>query len=137
MADRHTFHFRHLKPFTQWLERNGWEMQRTTNYEILKASKDRQWVIAYKKLDAKEHFTLTENSIYWFNKWLNERKIRAEFCEQIREIASRLAKPTTEYDDGSFDYDIDATQFDYILQAFKEENYALVEKYIEGDTSGN
>ena len=95
MADRHTFHFKHLKPFTHWLEKNGWEIQRITNYEVLKAVKNKQWVIAYQKANAKEHFTLTNNSIYVFNQWRNELKIRQMVCDEIRQNACRNYKHGT------------------------------------------
>lgn len=89
MADRHTFHFNHLEPFKKWLDKNKWEFKPPSHYEVLKATKNKDWIIIYKKLEAKEHYTLTERSIYFVNKWFNELKIRKQVCDEIKKYARR------------------------------------------------
>ena len=68
MADRHTLHFNQLERFRNWLIKNDWEMKplSKSQYEVLRATKNKEWVIIYKRDDAKEHYSLTNNSISAF-----------------------------------------------------------------------
>ena len=97
MADRHTLHFSQLLEFKNWLIKNGWEIKplSKSGYEVLRAVKEKQWIIVYKKEDAKEHFSLTDNGRRYVGLWLNELKIRKQVCDEIRkEIAENF-----DYDD--------------------------------------
>lgn len=76
MANRHTLHFNQLEKFTNWLIKNDWEIKplSKSQYEVLRATKNKEWVIIYKRADAKEHYSLTDKTIKIVNKWLRELK---------------------------------------------------------------
>lgn len=64
MANRHILHITKLNIFSEWLSTRGWEMKAVTpnSYEVLRATKaGRKFpLIVYRKLDAKEHLSVTD-----------------------------------------------------------------------------
>lgn len=98
MADRKTLHFSKLEEFKKWLVKNDWEIKplSRSDYEVLRAKKDSDWVIVYKKDDATEHYSLTNNSIFVVNRWIRERKMRKHICDEIRDAFRDKCKNTFE-----------------------------------------
>jgi len=80
--------------------KNDWEIKplSRSDYEVLRAKKDSDWVIVYKKDDATEHYSLTNNSISVVNRWIRERKMRKQICDEIRnKILESLELPDEEW----------------------------------------
>lgn len=117
MANRHTLHFKHLDGFKKWLIENDWEIKPLSNsqYEVLRAKRDLEWVIVYKKLDAKEHYSLSDNASKWVNRWLHEMQIRgderAKVIEKIINSSCHLLQ-----NDGSIVYQIEDKELIQIEQ---------------------
>ena len=66
MANRHILAITKLDDFRDWLIADGWEIQDTKGYyEVLRARKQgrRNPLIVYKRLDAKEHLSVSDNDI--------------------------------------------------------------------------
>lgn len=80
MENRHTLHFKHLESFKKWLIENDWEIKPLSNskYEVLRVKRDCEWVIVYKKDDAKEHYSLSDKANFWVNRWIRETQIRQD-----------------------------------------------------------
>ena len=64
-----------------------------------------------------------------------ENKIRAEerkkVVQEIRDIAKKISRPTTEYDDNEFDYEIDAVEFDNLLLWFEDGKQDFIKTYLD------
>lgn len=56
---------------------------------------------------------------------------RKKVVQEIRDIARKIARPTTEYDDKTFDYDIDAIEFDNLLLWFQNGKQDFVKTYLD------
>lgn len=97
MANRHTLHFKYLEPFKNWLIENDWEIKPLSNskYEVLRAKRDYEWVILYKKDEEKEHYSFSDRVSVWVNKWIRETQIRQdERAKVVEEISKNVAVET-------------------------------------------
>ena len=76
MADRRTFHKKHLNDFKSWLENNGWKVEQTKGeYEVLRATiNGRKPLIIYSRLDSKEHYSVLNNDMPVIKDFLKENK---------------------------------------------------------------
>ena len=65
------------------------------------------------------------------------KQVRKEVIGQVRDIARKIARPTTEYDGGEFDYDIDGVTLDNLLMWLEDEELDLLKNFldqIQGET---
>lgn len=69
MASRCLLHQKNLDKFAEWLCDRGWEIRNPKgDFEVLRAiNKKGKWLIVYKKIDAKEHYTVrdVDRHIVW------------------------------------------------------------------------
>lgn len=64
MANRHTLHIKHLEDFTSYVQKMGYEIQEPKGiYEVLRASKNKDTIILYRKDSAKQHLTVCDKDI--------------------------------------------------------------------------
>lgn len=66
-------------------------------------------------------------------------QVRKKVCEEIRDIVKKISRPTTEYDDGTFDYDIDAIELDHLLIWLGNGEMDLIKHHldqIQGESDG-
>ena len=59
------------------------------------------------------------------------KQVRKEVIGQVRDIARKIARPTTEYDDGEFDYDIDAITLGNLLIWLEDEEFDLLKNFLD------
>ena len=59
------------------------------------------------------------------------KQVRKEVIGQVRDIARKIARPTTEYDGGEFDYDIDGVTLDNLLMWFEDEELDLLKNFLD------
>lgn len=80
MAERCLLHQNKLEMLKWWLDSIGYEIQPTKGiYEVLRAKKDKDTVVIYKKNNAKEHLTVQEK----------DHKLIRQFIKQGTEIKRR------------------------------------------------
>lgn len=62
MANRQTLHFNHLEKFEQWLIEKGYSILPISQnpYEVLRAKKDKNTIVIYRKSGAKEHLSVMD-----------------------------------------------------------------------------
>lgn len=73
MADRSRLHISKLEDFKLWLEKEGWKIEQPKGiWEVLRARKEgRQFpLIVFKKMNAKEHLSVSEKDIGVLNAFL-------------------------------------------------------------------
>lgn len=83
MANRNTLHINHLEEFTEWLKKDGWELQDTKGeYEVLRARKPgkKHPLIVYKKAGAKEHLTVRGTDWTVVRAFFKEKEYKDSKC---------------------------------------------------------
>lgn len=61
MAMRNLLHQSKLGAFERWLENDGWTICAVKGfYEVLRAKKNGRYLLVYRKLDAKEHYSVMD-----------------------------------------------------------------------------
>ena len=76
MANRALLHINKLKDFEKWLEKQGYMILPTSKnpYEILRAKKDKDAVIIYRKDDSKEHLSIMDKDYPLIYRFITESK---------------------------------------------------------------
>lgn len=59
------------------------------------------------------------------------KQVRNELIGKVRDIARKIARPTTEYDGGEFDYDIDGVTLDSLLMWLEDEEFDLLKNFLD------
>ena len=59
------------------------------------------------------------------------KQVRQEVLDQVRDIARKIARPTTEYDGGEFDYDIDGVTLGNLLIWLEDEEFDLIKNFLD------
>lgn len=78
MAERCLLHQNKLELLKWWLSSKGYEIQATKGiYEVLRAKKDKETIIIYKKDRAKEHLTVQEKDYRLIRQFIRETKERS------------------------------------------------------------
>lgn len=99
MAIRALLHTNKLKDFESWLEKQGYMILPTSKnpYEILRAKKDKDTVIIYKKGGSEEHLSIMDKDYPLIRKFIRESKsetnadrIRNMSDEELAEFLSDL-----------------------------------------------
>lgn len=112
MAIRALLHMNKLKDFESWLEKQGYMILPTSKnpYEILRAKKDKDTVIIYKKGGSEEHLSIMNKDYPLICKFIRESKSETN-ANRIRnmsdeELAEFLTTVTSDAICGSsWDYD--------------------------------
>lgn len=79
MASRNLLHINKLPSLKDWLVNNGFEIQPTKGYyEVLRAKKGKDTIVIYRKLDAKEHYTVQDKDWHLIRRFMNSFKKRKE-----------------------------------------------------------
>lgn len=87
MADRTLLHINKLPMFTWWLNSLGYEIQQTKGvWEVLRAKKNNDLILVFRKVSAKEHLTIQQKDFGLVKKFIRqhveiERKWRVETNE--------------------------------------------------------
>ena len=75
MAERCLLHKNKLDLLKWWLSSKGYEIQTTKDvYEVLRAKKDKNTIIIYKKDNAKEHLTVQQKDHRLIREFIKETK---------------------------------------------------------------
>nr|DAV83376.1 MAG TPA: protein of unknown function (DUF3378) [Bacteriophage sp.] len=88
MAIRALLHTNKLKDFESWLEKQGYMILPTSKnpYEILRAKKDKDTVIIYKKGGSEEHLSIMDKDYPLIRKFIRESKSETN-AERIRNMS--------------------------------------------------
>ena len=86
MADTHTLRMAQLGEFRQWLIENEWEIRplSKSEYEILRATKEGQWVIIYKKKKLKEFCSVANKALPVVKEWKCTHKTGHSLSDRIK-----------------------------------------------------
>lgn len=75
MAERCLLHQNKLDLLKWWLTSKGYEIQATKgNYEVLRANKDKDTIIIFKKDNAKEHLSVQQKDHRLIRQFITESK---------------------------------------------------------------
>ena len=75
MAERCLLHQSKLEKFREWISLKGYEVIPTKSiYEVLRAKKDKDTVIIYKKSYAKEHLTVQQKDYHLVREFIRETR---------------------------------------------------------------
>lgn len=104
MADRRTLHISKLESFKEWLEKDGWTIEEPKGvWEALRARKlgRPHPLIAYLKLDAKEHLSIMDRDVGVVKAFLRDEKKPKTNADRIRlmsdeELADWLTRITND-----------------------------------------
>lgn len=88
MAIRALLHMNKLKDFESWLEKQGYMILPTSKnpYEILRAKKDKDTVIIYKKGGSEEHLSIMDKDYPLIRKFIRENKSETN-ADRIRNMS--------------------------------------------------
>lgn len=88
MAIRALLHMNKLKDFESWLEKQGYMILPTSKnpYEILRAKKDKDTVIIYKKGGSEEHLSIMDKDYPLICKFIRESKSETN-ADRIRNMS--------------------------------------------------
>jgi hypothetical protein len=88
MAIRALLHMNKLKDFESWLEKQGYMILPTSKnpYEILRAKKDKDTVIIYKKGGSEEHLSIMNKDYPLICKFIRESKSETN-ADRIRNMS--------------------------------------------------
>lgn len=88
MAIRALLHMNKLKDFESWLEKQGYMILPTSKnpYEILRAKKDKDTVIIYKKDGSEEHLSIMNKDYPLICKFIRESKSETN-ADRIRNMS--------------------------------------------------
>ena len=75
MANRYTFHIKHLEPFKIWLEDNEipWRKGKG-DWQVLQVYTNNGWQVLYSRLDMPEHYTVQDKLMPIVRKFLKDHK---------------------------------------------------------------
>lgn len=99
MATRNILHVSKLQEFENFLETRGYMIVATSKnpYEILRAQKDGDTVIVYKKKDAKEHLSTMDKDYHLVREFIKSQRKQSN-AQRIRNMADEeLAKFLSEF----------------------------------------
>lgn len=75
MAERCLLHQNKLDLFKWWLSSRGYEIQQTKGiYEVLRAKKNKETVIVFRKANAKEHLSVQDKDYRLIRQFLSETR---------------------------------------------------------------
>lgn len=75
IATRELLHKSKLEDFKTWLIKEGWTIQELKGYyEVLRAKKLKETLIVYKKLNMKEHYSVSDKDVNLVYKFINSYK---------------------------------------------------------------
>lgn len=88
MASRAILHINKLKKLEKWLEKQGYMILPTSKnpYEVLRAKKDKNTVIIYRKSNTKEHLSVMEKDYALIRKFIEESKKKTN-ADRIRNMS--------------------------------------------------
>lgn len=88
MANRALLHINKLKDFEKWLEKQGYMILPTSKspYEILRAKKDKDTVLIYKKGGSEEHLSIMDKDYPLIRKFIRESKSETN-ADRIRNMS--------------------------------------------------
>jgi predicted transcriptional regulator len=88
MAIRALLHMNKLKDFESWLEKQGYMILPTSKnpYEILRAKKDKDTVLIYKKGGSEEHLSIMDKDYPLIRKFIRESKSETN-ADRIRNMS--------------------------------------------------
>lgn len=98
MATRSILHISKLQEFESFLEDKGYMIISTSKnpFEVLRAKKDRDTVIVYKKADAKEHLSTMDKDYHLVREFIKIQRKQSN-ADKIRQMSDKeLAKFLTE-----------------------------------------
>lgn len=82
MANRCLLHQKKLEAFKEWLVTDGWEIHPCKSIdEVLRAKKDRKWIIVFRKFDATVHCTVRYEDVPIVRRFLKAMKNGARRIE--------------------------------------------------------
>lgn len=99
MATRNILHVSKLQEFENFLETRGYMIVATSKnpYEVLRAQKDGDTVIIYKKKDAKEHLSTMDKDYRLVREFIKSQRKQSN-ADRIREMGDEeLAKFLSEF----------------------------------------
>ena len=99
MATRNILHISKLQEFEDFLETRGYMIVATSKnpYEVLRAQKDGDTVIVYKKKDAKEHLSTMDKDYHLVREFIKGQRKQSN-ADRIRGMTGEeLAKFLTEF----------------------------------------
>lgn len=76
MATRNLLHKSQLNQFEQWLKKRGYKILSTSKnyFEVLRAFKDGNHVIIYRKANSAEHLSIMDKDYKLIREFITERK---------------------------------------------------------------
>lgn len=75
MANRCLLHQSKLDSFADWLLAEGWEIRDPKGfYEVLRAKKNKKWLIVYRKLDKDVHYSVRDEDAPMVRRFIREAK---------------------------------------------------------------
>ena len=88
MANRALLHINKLKDFEKWLEKQEYMILPTSKnpYEVLRAKKDKDTVIIYKKGGSEEHLSIMDKDYPLIRKFIRESKSKTN-ADMIRNMS--------------------------------------------------
>ena len=79
MAERCLLHQNKLELLKWWLTTKGYEIQPTKGYfEVLRAKKDKDTIIIYRKIEIKEHLTVQQKDYKMIRQFIRETRTPKE-----------------------------------------------------------
>ena len=99
MATRNILHISKLQEFEDFLETKGYMIVATSKnpYEVLRAQKDRDTVVVYKKKDAKEHLSTMDKDYHLVREFIKSQRKQSN-AQRIRNMTDEeLAKFISEF----------------------------------------
>ncbi|MGF7145311.1 Holliday junction resolvase [Anaerotaenia torta] len=78
MATRELLHKNKLHDLEQWLEKNGYMILATSKnpYEVLRAVKDKDYVIIYCKANSKEHLSIMDKDYELIRRFIKDNRAK-------------------------------------------------------------
>lgn len=129
MATRNILHVSKLQEFEDFLESKGYMIIATSKnpYEVLRAQKDGDTVIAYQKKDAKEHLSTMDKDYHLVREFIKSQGKQSN-ADRIRGMTDEeLAKCLSEFSACNV-----CEQFDKRLDRCGEDNhFVCVKEYAE------
>ena len=129
MATRNILHISKLQEFEDFLETKGYMIVATSKnpYEVLRAQKDGDTVIIYKKKDAKEHLSTMDKDYHLVREFIKSQRKQSN-AQRIRNMPDEeLARFLSEFSACNI-----CEQFDKRLDRCGADNhFVCVKKYAE------
>ena len=129
MATRNILHISKLQEFEDFLETKGYMIVATSKnpYEVLRAQKDGDTVVVYKKKDAKEHLSTMDKDYHLVREFIKNQRKQSN-AQRIRNMTDEeLAKFLSEFSACNV-----CEQFDKRLDRCGADNhFVCVKEYAE------